>query len=314
MLITCPDADSWVPEIYIHEVERHYFAPENQEDRQYFIYCPNQMFMINNHDVPALNRTLDELHASVHSANMISVFDITFPLSNYTFSYTLIREMDYWDTCTDTIADDYHTILKSIWKTNGRARSIPIFTPFNQVNLATGKGYCKDMNAKFWQAERHATGVIDVAYGFNMIEKNPFQWRSFMSAIITFDTYLPAATLPWAMISLSYQGLILSQYEKLSSEVIPFFYVNIFINYITFATFFIYLFYFLIKRQAAEVLYGKKESWWRVVETMLLLPINTFLINIPCLTIGSFSVLFANKEFDRSDKVLDKKPALDSTN
>ena len=121
------------------------------------------------------------------------------------------------------------------------------------------------MNAKFWQAERHATGVIDVAYGFNMMEKNPFEWRSFMSAIITFDTYLPAATLPWAMISLTYQGLILTQYEKLSSEVISFFYVSIVINYITFITFFIYLFYFLIKKNASEVLYEKKESWWRIV-------------------------------------------------
>ena len=78
------------------------------------------------------------------------------------------------------------------------------------------------------------------------------------------------------------------------------------INYITFVTFFVYLFYFLIKKRASEVLYNKQESWWRVIEAMILLPINTFLVNIPCLTIGSFSVLFANKEFDRSDKVLDK--------
>ena len=115
-------------------------------------FCPNQIFMINNMDVPVVNRTLDDLHASLHSAHMISCFDLCFPLSNYTFSYRMINEIGYWDTNTDSIADDYHTILKQVWKTNGRARSIPIFVPFNQLNLATGKGYCNDMKAKFWQA------------------------------------------------------------------------------------------------------------------------------------------------------------------
>jgi hypothetical protein len=306
VLITVPDADSWVPEIYIHEVERHYLDPSNYPHRFDNIYCPNQIFMNNNLQVPLLNRTLDDLHAAFHSANMISVLDLCFPLSNYTFSYNLIKEIDYWDTCTDTIADDYHTILKATWKTNGRARSYPIFTPFNQANLATGKGYCNDMKAKFWQAERHGTGVIDAAYGFNMMANNPFSWRSFMSAIITLDLYLAPATLPWAMIALSYQGLILARYERLSPEVISFFYVSIFLNWIGVATFFTYLFYFLIKRRASKLLYGREESWWRVVELMVMLPINTFFVNIPCLVIASFSVLFANKEFVRSDKVMEK--------
>jgi hypothetical protein len=38
----------------------------------------------------------------------------------------------------------------------------------------------------------------------------------------------------------------------------------------------------------------------------VMLPINTFFVNIPCLVIASFSVLFANKEFVRSDKVMEK--------
>ena len=109
------------------------------------------MFMINNLDVPIVNRTLDDLHASLHNANMISCFDITLPLSNYSFSYNLIEEIGFWDTTTDNIADDYHIVFKAIWKTNGRAKGIPIWTPFNQTNLSTGKGYCSDINAKFWQ-------------------------------------------------------------------------------------------------------------------------------------------------------------------
>ena len=251
--------------------------------------------MINNLDVPILNRTLDDLHASLHNANMISCFGLAFPLSNYSFSYKLIKEIDYWDTTTDNIADDYHIVMKAVWKTEGRAKAIPIWTPFNQTNLSTGKGYCSDMKAKFWQVERHGTGVLEVAYGFNMLERYGWNFKGFMAALITFDTFLPAVTLPWAMISLAFEGVILVRYEKVSPEVIPFSTVLIFINYVTAATFFIYLFYFLIKRRASRVLYNRSESWWRIIEVMIFLGINTFFVNIPCLVIATFSVLFSNK-------------------
>ena len=102
--------------------------------------------------------------------------------------------------------------MKLEWKTQGRVIGVPIYTPFNQVNLSTGKGYCKDFNAKFWQAERHGAGVLEVAYSFNMMEKKAWSWRGVMASLQTFDMFLPAATLPWAMISLTYQGLILGTY------------------------------------------------------------------------------------------------------
>ena len=202
MLLTIPDADSWVPEIYMHEVERHYLDPKNHDRKFDLIFCPSQIFMVNNMDVPVVNRTLDDLHASLHSANLISMFDLVFPLSNYTYSYRMLKEIDYWDTCTDAIADDYHTVMKAVWKTKSRAQGIAIFTPFNQVNLSTGKGYCKDIKAKFWQVERHGTGILDTAYGLNMMTKYEWTWRAVLSSILSFDMYLPIATLPWAMISL----------------------------------------------------------------------------------------------------------------
>jgi len=44
----------------------------------------------------------------------------------------------------------------------------PIYVPFNQLNICTGNGYWEDCKARFWQAERHAKGVADVAYSFKM--------------------------------------------------------------------------------------------------------------------------------------------------
>lgn len=78
------------------------------------------------------------------------------------------------------------------------------------------------------------------------------------------------------------------------------------INWVSIATFFTYFFYFLIKRRASRVLYNRSESWWRIIEVIIFLGINTFLVNIPCLVIASFSVLFNNKEFERSDKNLER--------
>lgn len=36
---------------------------------------------------------------------------------------------------------------------------VPIFIPFNQLNIQTGKGYLEDIKAKYWQIERHARAV-----------------------------------------------------------------------------------------------------------------------------------------------------------
>lgn len=32
----------------------------------------------------------------------------------------MIKRIGYWDTCADAIGEDYHTLVKSIIKTNGK--------------------------------------------------------------------------------------------------------------------------------------------------------------------------------------------------
>ena len=76
---------------------------------------------------------------------MPSLFGIAFPLSNYSLSYNLIKRIGFWDTCEDAIGEDMHTTLKASWKTEGETISVPIYVPFNQVNLETGKGYCSNI-------------------------------------------------------------------------------------------------------------------------------------------------------------------------
>ena len=92
--------------------------------------------------------------------------------------------MGFWDTCPDAIGQDFHTTQKAFWKTKGDLVSVPIYVPFNQVNVQTGNGYWSDVEARFWQAERHAQGCADVAYNFNMLLKTKF--FSFKSLLIVY--------------------------------------------------------------------------------------------------------------------------------
>ena len=90
-------------------------------------------------------------HSAAHLGYLFSIFDFHFPLSNYSISYNLIKKIGFWDTCSDAIGEDMHTTLKAYWKTSGNIKTIPIYVPFNQVNILTGNGYWEDVKAKFWQ-------------------------------------------------------------------------------------------------------------------------------------------------------------------
>lgn len=156
----------------------------------------------------------------MHAANLFSFADITFPLSNYTLSFNLTKRMGFWDTVEEAIGEDFHTTQKAIWKTKGEAKAIPIYAPFNQLNLATGSGYCADLEARFWQAERHARGLGDIAYTINMLIKEPFKLRTFWMSLVVFEIFFLPAFVPWVFLSLTYQSQILYKYTKASPELI----------------------------------------------------------------------------------------------
>jgi len=106
----------------------------------------------------------DVAHGLVHFSNLYSLFGASFPLSNYSLSYSLVEKIGFWDTCPEGIGEDFHTTIKAFWKTNGKITTVPIFTPFNQLSIHTGKGFWTDVRKRFWQAERHGRGCADAAY------------------------------------------------------------------------------------------------------------------------------------------------------
>lgn len=116
-MVTIIDADSWVPGIYMDEMEDH--LSKYYGDKHKFIYQPNQIFTRNNLEVPIFTRVYDIMHSCMHHSNLLSAFDVTYPLSNYTMSYSLLKRIGFWDTCADAIGEDFHQTQKAFWKTRG---------------------------------------------------------------------------------------------------------------------------------------------------------------------------------------------------
>ena len=150
VMVTILDVDSWAPNLYFDILEQKIL--QEYDERHLRSYQPIQIFTRNHLQVPITTRVYDILHSFAHMTNSWSCYDLTYPLSNYTMSYNLIKRIGFWDTCPDAIGQDFHTMMKASWKTQMQVKSRPIHVPFNQVNISTGNGYWEDMKARFWQA------------------------------------------------------------------------------------------------------------------------------------------------------------------
>jgi hypothetical protein len=67
------------------------------------IYQPPSIFGRNRMEVPNIVRVFDDMHSYAHFGNLLSTTKLSFPLSNYTLSYKLIKSVGFWDTCADAI-------------------------------------------------------------------------------------------------------------------------------------------------------------------------------------------------------------------
>lgn len=167
----------------------------------------------------------------------------------------MIKSIGFWDTCADAIGEDFHTTIKASWKTKMSVKARPIYVPFNQVNISTGNGYCADVNARFWQAERHAKGVADVAYCFKMLFNQPFKWKNLLVFYFVFETFALAAIFPWIIISMNYQNKILYRFDKPSPELFSEQSISSLFTMMSFFGTTAYIFYEIVKRRANKHIY-----------------------------------------------------------
>lgn len=133
VMFTTIDADNWAPEAYFSEVELYLSKHEWKMDN--FMFAPNQMFTINNKEVPVFNRTMDFFMGSAIFAWSNNLTRVQTAASNYSLSFTTLKKIGFLDTNADAMCDDFHTSLKALWKKEGELEIVPIYVMFNMTNL-----------------------------------------------------------------------------------------------------------------------------------------------------------------------------------
>ena len=268
------------------------------------MFCGPQIFTRNHLESPVFSRTYDSMHSMVHLSSMVAI-SYSFPLSNYSISYCLAKKIGYWDTNTDAIGEDFHTCQKCHWKLDGPFHTIPIYVPFNQFSLSTGEGYCKDVRARFWQAERHTRGVTDVAYCFNMLFKTKFKFRNLILTLLVTEVFMIAATIPWALIGIGIQYKLVDDPDL---QFVPQWVIDIALNSTGVMTLLSYVFYECFKRVSNRVIHQREnDRLWRVVEYPVFFLFALFGFSIPTFLISSFGVLCSKTDYNVAEKKINKQ-------
>lgn len=226
------------------------------------------MYTRNHLAVPFCSRVHDQTNGLMQFMLSTNFSNSYFPLSCYSMSYATLQKMGWQDTNSDAIADDYHTAMKAYWKNKGEIEVIPVYAMFNQVNVETGKGYVADVIARFWQAERHIRGLLDVAYNLRMFFREPFRWRTFWMAANHLELNVLGIFSFWLIVGYGIArgqlGIPATSYEQI---IFPLYTL---VNIIP------YFFYFLVIKRSSKVLYSmeKEESWIRIPEYILSISIT----------------------------------------
>lgn len=301
-MVTVIDADSWAPNKYFIEVNRH--IRRHPEDRHQTIFSPPQIFTRNNTEVPIFTRVYDVMNTFLHLSNLAS-WEFSFPFSNYTLSLELIKSVGYWDTCPDAIAEDMHTTIKCYWKTSG-VKTVPIYVPFNQFSLMTGDGYCSDVRARFWQAERHGRAVTEAAYCLNMLCKTPFVWKNFFLTMSIVETFLITAFVPWATLIIGIHYKLVPEEEGI--HYFDMLFIDILLNVTVVINTLAYFFYEIFKRTANKKIWDQEnESLLRVLEYPIFFIVVYIGMCIPAFIYSSFGVVCTKTEYRVAEKVQAKE-------
>jgi len=211
------DADSWFPEAFIDEVDEH--LRKHPDDKHVCSFQPPQIYNRPSDETPTLVRFYDNLHGFIHASNLFSCSNITFPLSNYTASYNLVKKAGFWDTVPDAIGEDFHMTHKLFWCLGDELKLIPIFTPVSQATICTGRGYFADISARFWQAERHSQGQADFGYNLKKFVRRFGMKKAWVYMYILSEIYLLPALLSWTTIGVFVSNALTKGIQNLSFDM-----------------------------------------------------------------------------------------------
>lgn len=179
-----------------------------------------------------------------------------------------------------------HTFSKIFWATEGRVKSIPIYTPFNQLNLQTDS-YWENVYQKWNQTLRHSYGIHEVSYNifkFSIAKVKTLRGFCYIYYFIDIMLIHNCFTIPLIFIHQIYSMIGSTSPSFVAHEgVLQFLAVgSCVLNVASLLTFEVF------KRYSNKRFYkGKDESWLRVLQYGLFLTLGIFGFIYPTFLIAS---------------------------
>jgi len=126
-------------------------------NRYNLFWQPAVMFYNNIWEIPAITRVPNTL-SSIWNLSQLPRKDKLINGQNYSLSYKLLDEVDYWDP--DKIPEDWGIFFKTYYKKRGRVEVEPIYLPLH-ADAAQSTSLWKTLKNQYEQFKRWAWGVSD---------------------------------------------------------------------------------------------------------------------------------------------------------
>lgn len=125
---------------------------------RYLMFWQPAVFFYNNiWELPAITRVPNTL-ASIWNLALLSRRDRLINQQNYSLSFKLLDEIDYWDP--DKIPEDWGIFFKAYYKKRGKIEVDPIYLPL-YADAAQSTSLFKTLKSQYEQMKRWAWGVSD---------------------------------------------------------------------------------------------------------------------------------------------------------
>ncbi len=125
--------------------------------RYNFFWQPAVMFYNNIWELPAITRVPATL-SSIWNLSQLPRRDRLINAQNYTLSYKLLDEVDYWDP--DKIPEDWGIFFKAFYAKKGGIEVEPIYLPLS-ADAVQSTTLLKTLKSQYQQQKRWAWGVSD---------------------------------------------------------------------------------------------------------------------------------------------------------
>ncbi|KAK9456959.1 hypothetical protein V1511DRAFT_236908 [Dipodascopsis uninucleata] len=168
-VLTIMDADTHLLPCYFESIGMYYMT--TTDTNEYIMFIPPIVFDRNADAIAPIVRCADMLWSAAGIASLYESSRIITPTSVYSVSLSLAESVDFWDSGPEAIGEDLHMFLKCYFETDGRMKTVPIFSPASHCNVApevlnsgTLAWLSSSHKARFRQACRHMWGMVDSGY------------------------------------------------------------------------------------------------------------------------------------------------------